>query len=99
MHISKIIYFHLVMSSENSFICNWTTTFFLVQHIYIDFGRVERYLMTKNIPLKPRPAGKFIRVYVDGIVYEELRKIAKKDSRNIPKTAALKIEEALGMKE
>ncbi len=52
--------------------------------------------MTKNIPLKPRPAGKFIRVYVDGIVYEELRKIAKKDSRNIPKTAALKIEEALG---
>ncbi|EFF0756778.1 hypothetical protein CCS87_004459 [Escherichia coli] len=55
--------------------------------------------MTKKIPLKPRPAGKFIRVYVDGIVYEELRKIAKKDSRNIPKTAALKIEEALGMKE
>ncbi|STJ25946.1 Uncharacterised protein [Escherichia coli] len=52
--------------------------------------------MTKNIPLKPRPAGKFIRVYVDGIVYEELRKIAKKDSRNIPKTAALKIERGFG---
>ncbi|ENT6278599.1 TPA: hypothetical protein KW991_003823 [Escherichia coli] len=55
--------------------------------------------MTKKIPLKPRPVGKFIRIYVDGSVYEELRKIAKKDSRNIPKTAAIKIEEALGMRE
>jgi len=55
--------------------------------------------MTQHIPLKPRPAGKFIRVYLDGIVYGELKKSARKDSRTISKTAALKIEEALGIKE
>ena len=34
--------------------------------------------MIQDIPLKPRPAGKFIRLYLDGVVYEELRKKAKK---------------------
>lgn len=35
--------------------------------------------MIQNTPLKPRPAGKFIRLYLDGVVYAELRKKAKKN--------------------
>jgi len=55
--------------------------------------------MIRHIPLKPRPAEKFIRLYLDGVVYEELRKRSKKNARPIPKTAILIIEEALGLKE
>lgn len=50
-------------------------------------------------PLKPRLAGQFLRFYLDGVVYEELKKRAKKNSRSIPKTATIIIEEALGLKE
>lgn len=38
--------------------------------------------MIKDHPLKPRPAGKFIRLYLDGVIYEELRKIAKECQAN-----------------
>lgn len=55
--------------------------------------------MIQSAPLKPRPAGKFIRLYLDGVVYEELKKSAKKNSKSIQHTAVLKIEEALGLKE
>ncbi|EEC1176561.1 hypothetical protein KHA76_003716 [Salmonella enterica subsp. houtenae serovar 44:z36,[z38]:-] len=55
--------------------------------------------MIQDPPLKPRPAGKFIRLYLDGVVYEELRKKAKKNARPVQKTAVLIIEEALGLKE
>lgn len=34
--------------------------------------------MIQDTPMKSRPAGKFIRPYLDGVVYEELRKKAKK---------------------
>ncbi|EHI2681342.1 TPA: hypothetical protein O7P83_003821 [Escherichia coli] len=55
--------------------------------------------MIQNIPLKPRPAGKFIRLYLDGVVYEELRKKAKKNAKPVTKTAIHIIEEGLGLKE
>lgn len=55
--------------------------------------------MIQDIPLKPRPAGKFIRLYLDGVVYEKLREKAKRNASPIPKTAIMIIEEALGLKE
>lgn len=55
--------------------------------------------MIQDTPLKPRPAGQFIRLYLDGVVYEALKKRAKKSAKPIPKTATLIIEEALGLKE
>ncbi len=55
--------------------------------------------MIQGLPLKPRHAGKFIKLYLDGVVYAELKKNAKKNSKSIQQTAALKIEEALGLKE
>lgn len=55
--------------------------------------------MIQSNPLKPRPAGKFVRLYLDGVVYEELRKRAKQNAKPVPKTAILIIEEALGLKE
>lgn len=55
--------------------------------------------MIQDTPLKPRPAGQFIRLYMDGVVYEKLKQRAKKNAMSIRKTAALIIEEALGLKE
>jgi len=55
--------------------------------------------MIQDTPLKPRPAGKFIRFYLDGVVYEALRKKAKTIAQPVQKTAVLIIEEALGLKE
>ncbi|EIT1500707.1 hypothetical protein L1H89_003988 [Salmonella enterica] len=55
--------------------------------------------MIQDTPMKPRPAGKFIRLYLDGVVYEELKKKAKKNAKSVQKTALLIIEEALGLKE
>lgn len=55
--------------------------------------------MIQDTPMKPRPAGKFIRLYLDGVVYEELKKKAKINAKPVQKTALLIIEEALGLKE
>lgn len=55
--------------------------------------------MIQYTHLKPRSAGGFIRLYLDGVVYEDIRKKAKQNSKPVQKIAVLIIEEALGLNE
>ncbi|EDY1997646.1 hypothetical protein J3704_004443 [Salmonella enterica subsp. diarizonae serovar 61:z52:z53] len=94
-----LLFIHAFIEVKNNTIFNWTGLFFLRHHIPVSIYFFVRQKMIQSAPLKPRPAGKFIRLYLDGVVYEELKKSAEKNSKSIQHTAVLKIEEALGLKE
>lgn len=44
---------------------------------------------------KARPIGKFLRFYIDGTTYAELKEKAKTSKRKIPYEAKLRLEESL----
>nr|WOL75884.1 hypothetical protein KDMBGFOE_00089 [Citrobacter pasteurii] len=48
--------------------------------------------MIQGLPLKPRPAGKFIKLYLDGVVYAELKKNAKKTQNQFNRQQHLKLK-------
>lgn len=44
---------------------------------------------------KTRPLGKFIKVFLDGTTYNELKEKARQGKRKITKEASLRIEDSL----